>query len=86
MSRADDRIACSSCGRRIVPRLWHYGGGRFTYMKTQHLCPFCGTVLYETGGGVRRGVWLLLLLGALVWLTILALAVFDAAPFQPVKR
>lgn len=55
MSDTKERIACASCGRRIVPRLWHYGGGRLSYMKTQHLCPFCGVVMYESGGGVRWG-------------------------------
>lgn len=55
MRDTDERIACTTCGRRIVPRLWHYGGGRLSYMRTQHLCPFCGTVIYESGGGVRWG-------------------------------
>jgi hypothetical protein len=51
----DDLITCSGCGRQVVPRLWHYGGGTFAYMRTQHLCPFCGAVMYETGGGVKWG-------------------------------
>lgn len=25
-----------------------------SYMKTQHICPFCGIVMYETGGGYKR--------------------------------
>lgn len=25
-----------------------------SYMKTQHVCPFCGIVMYETGGGYKR--------------------------------
>ena len=49
----DERIPCKKCTKRITPRLWHYGGGIFTYMKLQHLCPYCGTVQYETGGGIR---------------------------------
>jgi len=24
-------------------------------MRTQHLCPFCGVVMYETGGGIKWG-------------------------------
>jgi hypothetical protein len=24
-------------------------------MRTQHLCPFCGVVMYESGGGIRWG-------------------------------
>jgi ribosomal protein S27AE len=70
MSMADDRITCTRCGRRIVPRLWHYGGGWLFHTTTQHLCPFCGVVLYETGGGVRWGCLLLLL--ALAWPFILS--------------
>ena len=62
MSGSADRIACGSCGRHIVPRLWHYGGGRLSYAKIQHLCPFCGVVLYETVGGIRRGCLIVLLL------------------------
>ena len=73
MGGANERIACTSCGRRIIPRLWHYGGGRLTYVKTQHMCPFCGAVLYETGGGVRRGCLLAL---AVFGLLFVALAAF----------
>lgn len=62
MSGAGDRIACRNCRRNIVPRLWHYGGGRLSYATTQHLCPFCGVLLYETGGGVRWGCLIILLL------------------------
>lgn len=52
---SDDLISCPRCGRRVVPRLWHYGGGALLYMRTQHLCPFCGVVMYESGGGIRWG-------------------------------
>ncbi len=55
----------------MVPRLWHYGGGLLTHLRTQHLCPFCGSVLYETGGGIKPGC-LVLLLSPLL-LTALAL-------------
>lgn len=46
----------------MVPRLWHYGGGALTYTKVQHLCAFCGVVMYETGGGVRWGCLMPLIL------------------------
>lgn len=72
VSGADERIACTACGRRIVPRLWHYGGGSFTYVKTQHMCPFCGVVLYETGGGVRRGCLMALAVFGLLFVTLAA--------------
>lgn len=59
---ADNNIECPRCGRRVVPRLWHYGGSALSYMKIQHLCPFCGVAMYESGGGVKWGCLLPLLL------------------------
>lgn len=76
MSVAGERIQCPKCARQVVPRLWHYGGGRLMYMPTQHLCPFCGVVMYETGGGVRRGCWMLLAIIGLLLVAQLALIVF----------
>lgn len=69
-------LACPRCGREVVPRLWHYGGGRLTYMKIQHLCPFCGVVMYETGGGVRRGCWVLLAIFGLLFAAQLAFILY----------
>lgn len=71
-----DRITCNGCGREVVPRLWHYGGGRLTYMKTQHLCPFCGVVMYETGGGMQRGCREALLIFALLFIALFVLILF----------
>ena len=55
-----DAITCNSCNRKVVPRLWHYRlwtdrllANRFfnvEYMKTQHICPLCGVIMFETGG------------------------------------
>lgn len=42
---------CGNCGHSCVPRLWHYGGGFLTERTREHLCPFCGVVMYRTGGG-----------------------------------
>jgi Flp pilus assembly protein TadB len=28
-------------------------------MRTQHLCPFCGAVMHESGGGFRPIFWIL---------------------------
>jgi hypothetical protein len=75
MSNADERLSCAGCGRKIIPRLWHYGGGRLTYIRTQHMCPFCGIVLHETGGGVRWGCLIALLLIASPFIVLSALAV-----------
>jgi hypothetical protein len=51
MSGGGDYITCVNCSRKIVPRLWHVTNLGVT--RTQHLCPFCGTVLFVTG---PRGV------------------------------
>ena len=42
-----DYITCANCSRNIVPRLWHFTNLGVT--RTQHLCPFCGKVLFVTG-------------------------------------
>lgn len=51
----EESIKCPHCGRSVVPRLWLTGGDFLTYIRTQHLCPFCGVVMYETGGTYKRG-------------------------------
>jgi hypothetical protein len=42
------------CGANVIPRLWHRYGNVFSYTLTEHICPICGVVMYETGGGIRR--------------------------------
>jgi len=51
---AEELIQCQNCGRSVVPRLLLSGGDFLTYMTTQHLCPYCGVVMYETGGTHKR--------------------------------
>jgi hypothetical protein len=51
-----DTIECPRCGRSIVPRLNVYDESRVTFGRVQHLCPLCGAVAFESGGGVRWGV------------------------------
>ncbi len=46
-----DKVQCDQCGKSCVPRLWHYTP-ILRYMKTQHICPFCGSCMYESGGGL----------------------------------
>lgn len=65
----------------MVPRLWHYGGGALSYAKIQHLCPFCGTVMYETGGGVKLGC-----LAPLLILPLLAGLLFILITFMQAWR
>ena len=50
----EESIKCPHCGRSVVPHLWLTGGDFLTYKRTQHLCPFCGVVMYETGGTYKR--------------------------------
>ncbi len=51
----DERVRCQHCGSAVVPRLWLTGGDFLTYKTTQHLCPYCGVVMYQTGGTYKRG-------------------------------
>ncbi len=61
---SDDRIPCRSCSKQIVPRLVRDEGNLFVRASNEHVCPFCGTVLYETGGGLN-------VLGKLAWYGLL---------------
>jgi ribosomal protein S27E len=47
----DERIVCTKCGKKTVPRLWHRWSV-FTKKTTEHICPYCGEVMYQTGGGL----------------------------------
>ena len=54
-----EKVPCKSCGKSCIPKLWHYAPFfsslsiiSVRYMKTQHLCPYCGDVMYESGGGL----------------------------------
>ena len=54
-----EKVPCQFCGKSCIPKLWHYAplfSSLSTipvrYMKTQHLCPYCGGVMYESGGGL----------------------------------
>jgi ribosomal protein S27E len=57
----EEGVTCPECGRTVVPRLLLKGQRNpVAYRKTEHLCPYCGVVMYETGGGVN--VWAVLTL------------------------
>lgn len=52
-----DKVQCDHCGKCSVPRLWSYRPFLsdifiipMRYLRTQHICPFCGVCMYETGG------------------------------------
>jgi ribosomal protein S27E len=59
----EETIECPSCQRAVIPRLWFTGGDYMSYMKTQHICPLCGIVMYETGGGYKRGAVIATIVG-----------------------
>lgn len=48
-------VTCG-CGAKVIPRLWYVYGNVFSHTLTQHICPICGVVMYETGGGFRAYV------------------------------
>lgn len=55
-----DTIDCIHCHKNVVPRLWHYQPFLnrvfnrhffdFQHLKTQHICPLCGGIMFKTGG------------------------------------
>ncbi len=66
-------IECPECQREIVPHLWRYQISNFHYLRTQHQCPLCGSVLYETGGQIKGGIKVLGLIG-LIWAILIGLS------------
>jgi len=66
---SDDRIQCKQCSRKIVPRLFRHGGSLLHNPTLQHMCPYCGTCQYETGGQITATgkfvLWALLAMSAI---------------------
>ena len=58
-----DHIECPQCHKKGTPNLWHFRPfllGKLRYMKTQHICRFCGVSMYETGGKINPLGWIAL--------------------------
>lgn len=50
----EEEVRCPNCSRAVVPRLVFKGERNpIAYRKAEHVCPYCGVVMYETGGGVN---------------------------------
>lgn len=73
----EERIKCPSCQRSVVPQLWVDNQEQLRQPRVFHLCPFCGTVLHESGGrpdyswlvlGLGLGLFTAVLLFFLTWL------------------
>ncbi len=59
----EEGVRCPGCQRSVVPRLLFKGERNpIAYRKAEHLCPYCGVIMYETGGGVNWWAVLLLLI------------------------
>ena len=71
----EEWVECPNCHRGVEPQLWLIGGDLLTYKRTQHLCPFCGVVMYETGGGYKRGPSIAAAVFALLVMVITALLI-----------
>jgi DNA-directed RNA polymerase subunit RPC12/RpoP len=71
----EELIKCQNCGRTVVPRLWLTGGDFLTYKTTQHLCPYCGVVMYETGGTYKRRPTIIAVVFACIMLIATLIAV-----------
>jgi ribosomal protein S27E len=68
-------IRCPECSRTVVPRLLFRGERNpIAYRKAQHICSYCGVVMYETGGGVNWAavVILLVVFGACALVILMA--------------
>jgi hypothetical protein len=70
----EDYIKCPHCERAVIPRLLFSGGDYMSYMTTQHICPFCGIVMYKTGGGYKRRAVIATVVAVI--LILLALIIF----------
>ena len=58
----EEEVRCPECGRSAVPRLLLKGERNpIAYRKAEHLCPYSGVVMYETGGGMNWPAVLILL-------------------------
>lgn len=64
-----DKTQCPHCERNCVPKLWHYrpAFGALRYMATQHLCPFCGGVMYQSGGQLTLFGWLVVVAASTIF-------------------
>jgi DNA-directed RNA polymerase subunit RPC12/RpoP len=71
----EEGIECPACSRAVAPRLLFTGERNpLAYRKAQHICPYCGVIMYETGGGVNwAAVFILLLVFGACALVILRL-------------
>lgn len=50
----EEGVECPGCRRAVVPRLLFINERNVVaYRKTQHICPYCGVIMYQTGGGVN---------------------------------
>lgn len=58
-----DSIECPHCKQHGTPHLWHYQPfllGKLRYLKMQHICRYCGVVMYESGGQITGWGWVCL--------------------------
>jgi hypothetical protein len=69
----EEGVECPACRRSVVPRLlFRNERNLVVYRKAEHVCPYCGAVMYESGGGVNwKAVALLLIVFAACALAII---------------
>lgn len=70
----EEGVQCPQCKRAVVPRLLLTNERNpVAYRKAQHICPYCGVTMYESGGGMNwTAVVILLLVFGACALVILA--------------
>lgn len=73
----EEGVRCPACSRAVVPRLWFTNKRNpIAYRKAQHICPYCGGIMYETGGGVNWAAVavLMVVLGACALVILMTVA------------
>lgn len=68
-------IKCKNCGSSVIPSLLQTDDSWYEYSSTQHVCPLCGVVMFETGGEIRTEI-------KLVALAIITIFAFGALKSQ----
>lgn len=72
----EEGVECPGCRRAVVPRLLFVNERNVVaYRKTQHICPYCGAIMYQTGGGVNWANLVVILLAVAAFALIILAAV-----------
>lgn len=68
----EEQIRCPQCGRHITPHLSHVSK-TLSHPLIRHICPFCGAVINESGGGPRWGCIIAVILAIVIPILLISL-------------